>query len=307
MIIKTKGEYKDFIRELSTEITARDSYKNSFEVWLEDNLYQGIIIDMAILDDGQRLHVQRDFRKKDFLGTKDNYISTYDIRLLEDGGLEMIQTTGGLSEKNDYNKRRLVKAPDDATSVFMSEVIRRRFDVDDIEVSRTDYYESDCPIYGINYDDDRALLELLKSPEHKPTLTDEKADFPTVANNSSLTHIERIEDNPAIAVCTKRYKRKIYDQDITNVYVGMVSTEWPETLRMEDEHRFAKREDGKWKTIEDSFYSSGTFEENIERVTNDWKQRIEYSMSKKYNSPQYELLKERVDKVNKEKTIEKIR
>ena len=307
MIIKTIGEYKSFIRELSTEIRARDAYKHTFEIWLEDNLYQGIILNLSILDDGQRLHAIKDVNKKDFIGMKDTMMETYDVRLLEDGGLEMVKTGAVLSEREDFNKRRLNKAPEDASSVLMTHVTRKRFDADDVEISRTEYFDSDCPLYGVHYEDKQALLRLLDSPEHKPVITDEKVELPTVTHDASSIHTVRVEDDPAIAITTSRYKRDYYNQDITTVVAGMVSPDWPENLRVQDEHKLAIRKDGKWETIKGSLYSGATFEENIERATKEWKEKIEYSMTKKYNFPQYGVLKERINKVNKEKTLEKIR
>ena len=120
MVIKTKGEYKKFINELSTEIRAREAFHHHFEIWLEDTLREGISVDMNILDDGQKLHVVRDFRRNDFLGMKDTHVATYDINLLEDGGIEIIEANVGLTETKDYNKRHLVKAPQESKSVFSS-------------------------------------------------------------------------------------------------------------------------------------------------------------------------------------------
>ena len=308
MVIKTKGEYKKFINELSTEIRAREAFHHHFEIWLEDTLREGISVDMNILDDGQKLHVVRDFRRNDFLGMKDTHVATYDINLLEDGGIEIIEANVGLTETKDYNKRHLVKAPQESKSVFSSFFERKRYDADDVEMSRVDYFESDCPIYDINYDDEAGLLKMLESPQHKPIMEDDKADFPTVAYNSSLIRTDRIEENPAIGIYTVETKRAMYDDPGTkDIYVGMIDPSWPEQLKMEFEDRFAHRKEDKWETIEGSIYSGATFEENIERVTNTWKNKIEESLTKRYNLPQYEALKERINKVNKEKTIEKIR
>jgi hypothetical protein len=303
MIIRTKDEYLKYKAELLPEVKDNRAFITSFEVYVEDMLHQGIPLDVTVTDEGKKMRVIENIRVDNFKNNKDASLKVLDANLMEDNSLEVIRSTGTLTDADLYFDTHKSLKRVEAKSMLSTFYERQEFDREGIEVIRTNYSKTGYPLKNINYDNELALKEELLSEKHMPKFDGSGVILPEVSNNAVVESYGRVATNPALCMY-HRYERgpsdRAFDKTPTTFSLGMVSPDWPEMLRLTSYNVFADRIDGEWKVRKGTIYEAETFEETIRNVSLGYEDRLEHSMTKRNNLPEYDILKERLLAANKD-------
>jgi hypothetical protein len=271
-------------------------------------LHQGIPLDINVSDDKRSISVVEDIRVDDFGERKTGTIKILDARLMEDESLEVLKSTGSLLNADAYYIKNPELKGEGVTSVLSTFYERQEFDPEGIEVVRSSYSKTGYPLVGVSYDNEDRLTMELTSEAHKPSFDGINVILPPISNNAIVESVGRMGDNPALAMYM-RYQRGPSDdpQDSTvpAYSIAVIESEWPETLRINGTTAFADKKDGEWKVRKDSIYSSSEgVEECIKNISLEYEYRLERSLSKRHELPEYYVIKERMDETNKQYKIE---